>query len=131
MSDLDYYESEYLRNHRLYLAELIRESDPTTSDEGETLSERLDDHAQKLDELRYDYCEPADSNISELEGRIETLEGIADDVIEHADRLNLLEEKESRQRTDDDLRRFVDRRLMQLIEMGRIKIYVAGEFSSS
>ena len=129
MSDLDYYESEYLRNHKLYLAELIREADPTS--EGYTVSDRLDDHEQKIDELRYDYCEPADSNISDLESRIESLEGVADDVIEHADRLNLLEEKESKQRSDDDLRRFVDRRLIQLIEMGRIKIYVAGDFTTS
>lgn len=118
MSDLDYYESEYLRNHRLYLAELIKESDPTTSDDGETLSERLDDHAQKIDELRYDYCEPADSNISELESRIEESE-------------SRIETLEGSERTDDDLRRFVDRRLIELIEMGRIKIYVAGDFTSS
>ena len=84
----------------------------------ETTTDALLIHDTKLE----DRIDDLESQTSDHDDRIEVIDGAFTDVVDHGERIEALETKLE---LLEDLNNTIDRRVQTLLQMGRVKLYLA------
>lgn len=99
---------KFLDNHvDIRFQEHERDNDSTTDDYSSSLESRIDD---------------IESQATDHEDRIDMLDGYTESFEAYEDRILALETKLSQL---DDINHILERKIQQLLQMGRIKLYLA------